>query len=125
PRWQQRCYRRYLQELGFHYVEHKRDWRSWLARFPDTEEVTGSSPVSRTGLLSVIHADVAQLARAPPCQGGGRGFESRHPLCCCYEALVEKPKPLLHFTVFVPRALLTTSLRVQVCCFSSLEQDLM
>src|SRR5690625_2272351 len=25
-------------------------------------------------------ADVAQLARAPPCQGGGRGFESRHPL---------------------------------------------
>src|SRR5699024_12810299 len=28
----------------------------------------------------VIHADVAQLARAPPCQGGGRGIESRHPL---------------------------------------------
>ena len=25
-------------------------------------------------------ADVAQLARAPPCQGGGREFESRHPL---------------------------------------------
>src|SRR5699024_4813831 len=36
--------------------------------------------------LPVCYADVAQLARAPPCQGGGRGFESRHPLWCCYEA---------------------------------------
>src|SRR5699024_773011 len=71
----------------------KRDWRSWLARFPDTEEVTGSNPVSRTGLLSsVIHADVAQLARAPPCQGGGRGFESRHPLCLT-RVLVENQGP--------------------------------
>src|SRR6185312_12663078 len=26
------------------------------------------------------HADIAQLARAPPCQGGGREFESRCPL---------------------------------------------
>ncbi len=27
-----------------------------------------------------MHADVAQLARASPCQGEGRGFEPRHPL---------------------------------------------
>ena len=28
----------------------------------------------------LIHAGVAQLARALPCQGRGRGFESLHPL---------------------------------------------
>ena len=52
-----------------------------VARFPDTEEVTGSIPVSRTSLGS--NADVAQLARASPCHGEGREFESRHPLSVC------------------------------------------
>src|SRR5699024_3282332 len=40
------------------------------------------------GITQVIRADVAQLARAPPCQGGGRGFESRHPLSGCSEASI-------------------------------------
>jgi hypothetical protein len=53
-----------------------------VARFPDTEEVTGSIPVSPTTAppRGRFFADVAQLARAPPCQGGCRGFESRRPL---------------------------------------------
>ncbi len=45
----------------------------------------GSAPILRgetrvIGFISGQHADVAQLARAPPCQGGCRGFESRRPL---------------------------------------------
>src|SRR3954465_6567924 len=31
-------------------------------------------------LYSPLLADVAQLARASPCHGEGRGFESHHPL---------------------------------------------
>ena len=46
-------------------------------------------------ITRVIHADVAQLARAPPCQGGGRGFESRHPLWCCYEASIPENRGLI------------------------------
>src|SRR5207253_694350 len=36
------------------------------------------APVSK--LYSPLLADVAQLARASPCHGEGRGFESHHPL---------------------------------------------
>ena len=38
--------------------------------------VTPSQP-GRRFALSDRFADVAQLVRAPPCHGGGRGFESR------------------------------------------------
>ena len=35
-------------------------------------------------MVFIVHfftnADVAQLARASPCHGEGRGFDSRHPL---------------------------------------------
>jgi hypothetical protein len=63
-----------------------------VARFPDTEEVTGSIPVSPTKQGNLLHAvRTAQVAthfirgrssagRAPPCQGGCREFESRRPL---------------------------------------------
>src|SRR5258707_9873279 len=37
------------------------------------------APADR-GLQSLARADVAQLARASPCHGEGRGFESHHPL---------------------------------------------
>ena len=33
--------------------KHAVDWRSWLARFLDMEEVTGSSPVSTTTPIEV------------------------------------------------------------------------
>ncbi len=63
-----------------------------VARFPDTEEVTGSIPVSPTKQGNLLHAVRPALAgthsirgrssagRAPPCQGGCREFESRRPL---------------------------------------------
>ncbi len=31
-------------------------------------------------IVPLLHADVAQLARASPCHGEGRGFDPRHPL---------------------------------------------
>ncbi len=57
-------------------------------RFPDTEEVTGSIPVSRTKFRgSMLLTDLSETTcgcsaagSASPCQGEGRGFESRHPL---------------------------------------------
>ncbi len=63
-----------------------------VARFPDTEEVTGSIPVSPTKQGNLLHAVRPAVAgayftcgrssagRAPPCQGGCREFESRRPL---------------------------------------------
>jgi hypothetical protein len=63
-----------------------------VARFPDTEEVTGSIPVSPTKQGNLLHAVLSAPAgnyfirgrssagRAPPCQGGCREFESRRPL---------------------------------------------
>ncbi len=42
----------------------------WLAGLAEKPPIRGRFPF----------ADVAQLARAPPCQGGCRGFESRRPL---------------------------------------------
>ena len=38
------------------------DWRSWLARFLDMEEVTGSSPVSTTRVNSNQIPDSARLS---------------------------------------------------------------
>lgn len=77
------------------------DWRSWLARLHDTQEVTGSSPVSPTSPEPTLprrgatrpgrsasspnyprhspaaaHGRVAQLARALALHARGRGFES-------------------------------------------------
>ena len=51
-------------------------------RFPDTEEVTGSIPVSRTNqrVLSLGECGCSAVGSASPCQGEGREFESRHPL---------------------------------------------
>ena len=62
-----------------------------VARFPDTEEVTGSIPVSptRQGNLPAVPPEYpgqaakcgrSSAGRAPPCQGGCREFESRRPL---------------------------------------------
>ena len=56
-------------------------------RFPDTEEVTGSIPVSRTRCLKHLvgfdknpECGCSAVGSASPCQGEGREFESRHPL---------------------------------------------
>ena len=53
-------------------------------RFPDTEEVTGSIPVSRTKRYAHLYNHSAcgcsAVGSASPCQGEGREFESRHPL---------------------------------------------
>ncbi len=46
------------------------------ARRAHNPKVPGSSP----GLATKAYAVIAQLARAPPCQGGGRRFESGLPL---------------------------------------------
>src|SRR6476620_6935370 len=63
-----------------------------VARFPDTEEVTGSIPVSPTRARQLACCRTAgatgpcfmcgrsSAGRAPPCQGGCREFESRRPL---------------------------------------------
>ena len=42
---------------------------------PYKQRVTGSSPVVPT-----IVCGCSSSGRAPPCQGGGSGFEPRHPL---------------------------------------------
>ncbi len=84
-------------------------------RFPDTEEVTGSIPVSRTTRRTPVlcrgsfrptecrwfhriarwirprmqrsmHMRMWRSGSASPCQGEGRGFESRHPLVRCSPA---------------------------------------
>ena len=39
----------------------------------ENPRVSGSIPLEATNSFMV---DVAQLVRAPPCHGGGRGFES-------------------------------------------------
>src|SRR5208282_4097488 len=41
---------------------------------------TSADYACRGGVESPGHADLAQLARASPCHGEGRGFESLHPL---------------------------------------------
>ena len=73
-------------------------------RFPDTEEVTGSIPVSRTEIdarcstvCTCSTSDGPQpggfhecgrgaAGSAQPCQGWGRGFESRRPLSFLHPA---------------------------------------
>ncbi len=56
---------------------------------PRAARMTGASAMAqsvaapataRRGLYWALPADVAQLARASPCHGEGRGFESLHPL---------------------------------------------
>ena len=45
------------------------------------QQVNGSSPFigfANKALPARVHGPLAQLVRAPPCHGGGRGFES-HP----------------------------------------------
>ena len=49
---------------------------SWLEQPAHNRSVLGSSP--RRSTCSTRYGLVAQLVRAPPCHGGGRGFES-HP----------------------------------------------
>ncbi len=46
-------------------------WSSLEARRAHNPEVIGSNPIPAT------IGPVAQLVRAPPCHGGGRGFEPR------------------------------------------------
>ena len=52
---------------------------------PYKQRVIGSSPVVPTIFPAVLEANglVAQLVRAPPCHGGGRGFEP-HPGRHCF-----------------------------------------
>ncbi len=49
------------------------------------------------GPLAILpdYADVAQLARASPCHGEGRGFEPLHPLS-------ETPRPAGRFSFYAP-----------------------
>ena len=49
---------------------------SWLEQPAHNRSVLGSSP--RRSTCSTRYGLVAQLVRAPPCHGGGRGFEP-HP----------------------------------------------
>ena len=46
-------------------------WSSLEARRAHNPKVIGSNPIPAT------YAQIAQLVRAPPCHGGGHGFESR------------------------------------------------
>src|SRR5690625_2514068 len=86
--------------LCFLFVDSKRDWRRWLVPTRRSADLVGPRVNKHKTVLRLCSADVAQLARAPPCQGGGRGFESRHPLCCCNEALVKTPRPHLRFVAY-------------------------
>ena len=52
---------------------------SWLEQPAHNRSVLGSSP--RRSTCSTRYGLVAQLVRAPPCHGGGRGFEP-HPGRC-------------------------------------------
>ena len=52
---------------------------SWLEQPAHNRSVLGSSP--RRSICSTRYGLVAQLVRAPPCHGGGRGFEP-HPGRC-------------------------------------------
>ena len=71
---------------GFREAVRERDEPFGDARALDVQRLTlGASPRSfaaraRRGLECALRADVAQLARASPCHGEGRGFESLHPL---------------------------------------------
>src|SRR5215210_997988 len=49
------------------------DWRSLVARFPDTEEVTGSSPVSPTTTIVVQH-------KPERCSGSRQRQSTRRPV---------------------------------------------
>ena len=55
---------------------------AWLERLVWDQEVAGSNPVTP---IFIIQYDMREWLRggAPPCQGGGRGFESRLALFCC------------------------------------------
>ncbi len=68
--------------------EMSRAFSSAGERFPDTEEVTGSIPVSRTkrtnNLFNQCSCGCSAVGSASPCQGEGREFESRHPLWYVY-----------------------------------------
>ena len=65
-------------------VERTRVWRLYLraAGHGFAAGLTGRLPGTRppTAVEWPDLADVAQLARASPCHGEGRGFESLHPL---------------------------------------------
>ena len=53
---------------------------SWLEQPAHNRSVLGSSP--RRSTCSTRYGLVAQLVRAPPCHGGGRGFESHSGRLC-------------------------------------------
>ena len=83
---------------SLHIVNFKGAFSSAGERFPDTEEVTGSIPVSRTSsrrtVTVVDQCGCSAVGSASPCQGEGREFESRHPLHFFKRGL----EPLFSFT---------------------------
>jgi hypothetical protein len=49
-----------------------------IEHLPSKQGVAGSIPARRANQDERIAVDVAQMARAPGCGPGGRGFKSRH-----------------------------------------------
>lgn len=71
-----------------------------VERLNGIQEVRGSSPLMSTRHDDVCGGIVAQLVRALPCQGRGRGFKSRR-------FRLSKPTPLYQVGFIISHSLIT------------------